>query len=202
MLSISKEQIIKINESIGKAVARIKTIVEHLKEFSNEGTKANETMTQLGVNQLLFDVRDFYGSIVSKFDIKIFQKLNAEEIIIQGFKTPIEQILLNIIHNAIDAVNDKPINGEETEKIIQFMTYSEGDFGIIEINDNGNGIKPEILGQIFDPFFTTKEVGKGVGLGLSLVKTYIKDCQGEIVVKSVQNSTSFILKFKKANYER
>lgn len=189
---VNKDQIQQINLSIGKAVSRIKTIVEHLREFSKEASRGEGQMSNLGLNQLLVDLRDFYGGFISKFNINIQEKFSPDEILIQGFKTPIEQILLNVIHNAVDAVNNND------DKIIQIITFIDGDYGVVEIVDNGPGISAEICERIFDPFFTTKDIGKGVGLGLSLVRSYMNDCQGVLELKSVAGRTSFILKFKKA----
>ena len=102
-----------------------------------------------------------------------------------------EQVLLNIIHNAVDAVT------QNADKQIEIRTYSDDEYGIVEICDNGPGISPEISDRIFDPFFTTKEVGKGMGLGLSLVRSYMNECKGILEIKSSPKATSFILKFKK-----
>ncbi|MDO9182234.1 MAG: HAMP domain-containing sensor histidine kinase, partial [Bacteriovorax sp.] len=149
-------------------------------------------MSDLGLNKLLFDLRDFYGGFISKFNINIREDFSADEIMVRGFKTPIEQILLNVIHNAVDAVLEKE------HKTIEIKTYSDNEYGIIEIKDNGPGISDDIAERIFDPFFTTKEIGKGVGLGLSLVRSYINECQGAMEFKSTPGNTSFILKFKRA----
>lgn len=189
---INKDQMQQINQSIGKAVTRIKTIVEHLREFSHDGSREVDQMRNLGLNQLLFDLRDFYGGFISKFNINIREEFNTDEIMIRGFKTPIEQILLNIIHNAVDAVNNND------DKLIEIITYSDAEYGIVEIKDNGPGISSDICERIFDPFFTTKEIGKGVGLGLSLVRSYMNECQGIVELKSAPGKTSFVLKFKKA----
>lgn len=189
---LNKDQIHQINQSIGKAVVRIKTIVEHLREFSHDGSRDADQMCDLGLNQLLFDLRDFYGGFISKFNINIREGFSVDEIMIQGFKTPIEQILLNVIHNAVDAVNGN------TDKLIEILTYTDAEYGVVEISDNGPGIPPEICERIFDPFFTTKEIGKGVGLGLSLVRSYMNECQGILELKSIAGKTSFILKFKRA----
>ena len=74
----------------------------------------------------------------------------------------IQQVLVNDVMNAIDAITDV-----ETPRIV-ITTRADGDERIIEIADNGPGIPPEQRERVFEPFFTTKAVGKGTGLGLSI----------------------------------
>jgi two-component system phosphoglycerate transport system sensor histidine kinase PgtB len=190
--SFDRENVQHINLSINKAVTRIKTIVEHLREFSKEDSRDANKMTEIKMNSLLYDLRDFYGGFITRFNIDIRENFNTEEIVIKGFKTPMEQVLLNVIHNAVDAVE------KNDDKVIELVTYMTDQHGVIEIIDNGPGISPENCERIFDPFFTTKEIGKGVGLGLSLVRNYMNECQGIVEFKSIPGKTSFILKFKRA----
>lgn len=88
----------------------------------------------------------------------------------------INQIFLNLIKNASDAIEGK---GE-----IYLTTREEGDVVVIEIKDNGPGIPEEVMAKIRDPFFTTKEVGKGTGLGLSIVDKIINSHLGELTIES------------------
>ena len=98
----------------------------------------------------------------------------------------LQQIFLNIINNAIDAI-DK--DGEIT--IMSHMLA--GDVRVV-IQDNGPGIAPDILPHIFEPFYTTKETGKGTGLGLSITYGLVKKLGGEITVHSrVGQGTAFTI---------
>lgn len=191
--TLNKEKVQRINHSIEKAVGRIKTIVEHLREFSSEKAYTLDNMTDLPLNQTLLDLRDFYGGFISKFNININEDFTQDKLLIRGYKALIEQVFLNIIHNAVDAVNESKV----VDKLIEIRTYSDADYGIVEISDNGNGIPDSIKDRIFDPFFTTKDVGKGVGLGLGLVRNYMNECQGILEFVSKPGRTTFRLKFKK-----
>jgi CheY-like chemotaxis protein len=113
--------------------------------------------------------------------------------------TMVEQIMLNIVVNSRDAM---PKGGE----LVITVSHAEvdaataakqsdaraGDFCVLTISDNGNGIPPEILPRIFEPFFTTKEPGKGTGLGLATVYGIVRQHQGWINVRSrPNNGTTF-----------
>ncbi len=104
-----------------------------------------------------------------------------------GDADQLEQVLLNLLSNAVDAM---PRGGR-----IRVRTGREDGRVRLEITDEGTGIAPEILDRIFDPFFSTKEIGKGTGLGLAISYGIIKDHGGDILVRSQpgQGSTFTIL---------
>lgn len=105
----------------------------------------------------------------------------------------INQVLLNIIVNASQAIKSQ----EKDEKgTIKVKTYATTDEVICEISDDGPGIDPESLSQIFDPFFTTKPLGQGTGLGLSISYDIVKvKHQGELLVdSSIGQGTKFTIK--------
>ena len=100
-----------------------------------------------------------------------------------AYGSELNQVWTNIIDNAIDAMNGK---GE-----ILLRTQQDGDWVIVEIEDDGPGIPKEILDKIFSPFFTTKPVGKGTGLGLNISYKIIEKHGGEIKVHSQPGKTRF-----------
>ncbi|MGA1871130.1 MAG: ATP-binding protein [bacterium] len=112
-------------------------------------------------------------------------ELDEEVECIPGY---INQVILNIVRNASQAIEDK---GD-----IWIKTYKENKNAIISIKDNGPGIPEEHLDKIFDPFFTTKDADIGTGLGLSICYKIIKDHHGDILVNnSVGQGAEFIIKF-------
>lgn len=104
---------------------------------------------------------------VSLPDQPIYAKYDAQQI---------EQVLINLIHNAVQAM---PNGGS-----LRLRLKQEGDFALIEVQDTGSGIEPEKLQRIFDPFFTTKPEGEGTGLGLSVSYGIIANHHGKIEVES------------------
>jgi signal transduction histidine kinase len=109
--------------------------------------------------------------------IGLFKELEPKELILFGDQTQIEQVLINLMHNAIHALEDAP------QKEIHLKGYiDEAGKIILEVTDSGKGIEEEALEKIFIPFFTTKQ--KGSGIGLSLSKQILRRHKGNIQVRS------------------
>jgi len=106
--------------------------------------------------------------------------------LIECYPEQMNQVFMNILSNAVDAIDDKgaiTINTSELNKHVQ-----------ISIKDTGPGIPENIRKKIFDPFFSTKEVGKGTGLGLSISQSIIEKHHGSIDIKSeLGKGTEFII---------
>ena len=112
-----------------------------------------------------------------------------EDLTIMADKNMIEQVVINLIKNAIQAFE----NGEE--KLIELKaSLTEKSRPVISIKDNGTGIDPEAMEKIFIPFFTTKKTGSGIGLSLS--RQIMRQHQGTLTVKStVGKGTEFFMRF-------
>jgi two-component system NtrC family sensor kinase len=114
--------------------------------------------------------------------------LDAHLPAIQASPSEMQQVFLNLINNAVDAMERQ--GGE-----IVIATRREKNQLIIEVRDTGPGIPPANLDRIFDPFYTTKPVGKGTGLGLSICYGIIKKMGGDISVDSTMDEgTTFVIK--------
>ncbi|HSW70693.1 MAG TPA: ATP-binding protein, partial [Gammaproteobacteria bacterium] len=110
---------------------------------------------------------------------------------IMGDKTQIHQVIVNLINNAVDAMDDEGKIELRLSEIasseIQGLKNSPlklNKYCKIEVTDNGQGMDQSTMDRVFEPFFTTKEVGKGTGLGLSTVHSIVKEHLGEITVNS------------------
>ena len=131
----------------------------------------------------------------TKGNIEIIRNYE-HELEVECFPGKLNQVFMNIITNAIDALHDyKPLNGQGEIKI---TTRNLGDNVMVSIADNGPGIRGEIKDKIFDPFFTTKDVGEGTGLGLSIVYSIIESHRGDLKVESEEGKgTNFIITLPK-----
>jgi two-component system, cell cycle sensor histidine kinase and response regulator CckA len=110
---------------------------------------------------------------------------------IWGNQTQIHQVLVNLINNAVDALEDEGKINIDLELLsnndqirVEFPTLPAKAYCKLSLSDTGHGMDDKTLARIFEPFYTTKEVGKGTGLGLSIVHSIIKEHQGEITVHS------------------
>ena len=158
-------------------VARVTRIVQSLRNFARTGREDEVALNDL--NQIVDDALLILNNEI-KFIASVekdFQQLFP----VKCEKGQVAQVLINILHNAAQA-----IGGQAREGLgkIGIRTYMEGEHAVCRIEDNGPGIKPEHLARIFDPFFTTKEVGSGTGLGLSISYGIIKKYAGELFAES------------------
>lgn len=104
------------------------------------------------------------------------------------YSTEIQQVILNILKNSEDALVEKEIINKE----ITIKTYEENNNAIIEISDNGGGVKENIIDKIFDPYFTTKKSKEGSGLGLYMSKTIINEhCKGKLIATNIKDGILF-----------
>lgn len=126
-----------------------------------------------------------------------------EDSVILGDQTQLHQVIVNLINNAVDAMDGEghiKINLSHIDSsdglLAQFHHVIKGMYCKLEVTDTGHGMDQTTLARMFEPFFTTKEVGKGTGLGLATVHTIVEEHQGEILVKSqLGHGTTFTLLF-------
>ncbi len=115
-----------------------------------------------------------------------------------GSRVSLSQVLMNLLTNAIDAIEDSSIKDVNLGRKIRISAVSSEGGASISISDSGAGISKEIQERIFDPFFTTKSVGKGTGLGLHIVLSEVKKQGGRVELKSALGAgATFIITFPK-----
>lgn len=157
-------------------VERCKIVTHHLLRF---GRRIAPIQEMVDVNQILAETVTLFESEASFREISITTNYDAQLPRISTDPTQLQQVFLNIIDNAIDAVDRSGTIAIRTS----FDAVSSRQIAI-EISDSGPGIPKHLLGQIFNPFFTTKKMADGRGLGLSISYGIMERLGGEIRVKS------------------
>ncbi len=166
---------------------RIQNIVKKLREFTRQ---AEFEFADMDLNDAVQSVMAITRQQLLNQGIEVELKLSRGLPKVLGDKNQIEQVLLNLISNARDAMEGK------SEKVLTIQTHinRKGRQAEMSIRDTGIGMTEEQIEQIFNPFFTTKDSDKGIGLGLSICYRIIEAHQGKIEVKSTLNkSTEFIV---------
>ena len=176
-----KKMITDSLKGISKSVIRCSAITHRLLGFAKRQEVKNQ---KLQVNDILREVMTFLENSMLTNRIKIDAQLQVDLPEVVSDQMQLQQVFLNILNNAIDAV------GKDGN--ISVMSHVvAGDVRII-IQDDGPGIDDDILPHIFEPFFTTKESDKGTGLGLSITYGLIQKLGGDITVRShVGRGTAF-----------
>lgn len=181
--------------SIERNTKRMMNIINHLRTFSRQ-TKGE--LTPVNVNKIIQDSFLMIGEQLSLRNIEVIQDFWDDLPKILGNTNQLEQVFLNLLTNARDAIESKvetQAGGAEMQKKIVITTHVSDDVkDKIEIlfKDTGSGIPQEALKNIYDPFYTTKEVGKGTGLGLSISYGIIQDHKGEIdIAETGPEGTTF-----------
>ena len=163
---------------IEDGLKRVRNIVSDLRQFTHPGAGTGEPVD--AAEAVAAAVRFLGGEW--KDTVQIHQKIPAEQQLWANHQKLIH-VLVNLMQNAIDALREKQFPEGESPQI-WIEGRRDADRSLIIVRDNGAGIDPKIADKVFDPFFTTKEVGKGMGLGLSICYRIVQGYGGKIFVKS------------------
>ena len=153
------------------------------------------------LNDVVKKIDKFLLRIIGE-DIELKTTLAAQELVINADSGQLEQVLMNLVANARDAMPSGGALHIKTERIEVTETrdgfpLEPGSYAVLSVSDTGNGIDQRTQQRIFEPFFTTKELGKGTGLGLSIVYGIIEQHNGQITVHSEPGKgTSFKIHLK------
>jgi two-component system, NtrC family, sensor kinase len=166
------------SQTIRLAVERASKIVFALKSYVHQNSSGQ--MTQALVSSGIDIVLTLYHNQL-KQGIDVIKRYQ-DTLPILCYPEELNQVWTNLIHNAIQAMNNR---GK-----LEIVTEQRDDWIVVKFTDSGCGIPPEIQAKIFEPFFTTKPTGEGSGLGLYLVRNIIDKHQGKIEVESQPGRTT------------
>ena len=175
MADTDSERILQELHSAMQQVRKATEIISHLRTFGRAASVSREVVV---INQVVTRAISLMREQLRLRQIAVDLQFPAQDIVVIGNAIQLEQVFINLLANARDALVDAPhkvitITGTLEEGMVQVTFY-----------DSGPGIAAGLEQRIFDPFFTTKEVGAGTGLGLSITYGIIKEHQGTITIEN------------------
>ncbi len=186
-----KGQIVRELRQAMQQVSKATQIISHLRTF---GRAAPVSREPISLRPVIERALSLVQEQLRLHEIEVTLDLGPEEPVVVGNPIQLEQVFINLLANARDAVVDSP------RKAIR-ISASVGSAAVeIAFVDTGHGIPSGLEGRIFDPFFTTKEVGKGTGLGLSITYGIVKEHGGTIsVVSTPGEGATFLIQLPLAD---
>lgn len=179
----NRQEFLETVNKIEYHVDRAKKVTHRLLGFARRMEPVSE---KVDVNRILDESVSFLENEARFLNIDLVKEYDHNLPLITSDPTQLQQVFLNLLDNAIDAIG----KDGRIRLITQYQPRNH--MVTIQVADNGPGIPKELLSKIFDPFFTTKEVGKGTGLGLSITYSIVEKLGGKITVASeVGQGTTF-----------
>jgi two-component system NtrC family sensor kinase len=176
----------KILEKVQDSATRMLTIVRGLRDHARQVETENE---KISVARALHEATEMLRPIHSRDNISVQLEIEPNLPRIVGSRGRLQQILLNLLQNAMDATEG------QAERKLRLSASLSHERIQIEVQDNGCGIPREIASKVFTPFYTTKPRGQGTGIGLSFVDSQVRLMNGQISFDSEPGKTVFILRF-------
>jgi signal transduction histidine kinase len=182
--SASSENVAKIMAAVSKA----RSLTNQMLTFSRQ---VEQEKVLVNVYDVLKETIGFVRSAVPSH-IRIKSSFRVRNIPVIADPTQLFRVFLNLMTNAIQAMEERPgtisaslalVKGKSVQKELNKDIVAD-EYGLVTVRDMGKGMDPSLLRRIFEPFFTTREVGKGSGLGLSVVHGIVTEMGGEIMVSS------------------
>ena len=180
-----KPFLLKSLATLETTALRISKTIGGLKVFSRDGQ--DDPFVFVKVNTIVEDTLIFCQEKFKTRSVEIHVDRAPEDLSVECRPVQISQVLLNLLNNAVDAIESLP------ERWVKIEIKTVGDSIQIAVVDSGNGIPPEVQAKLMKPFFTTKGVGKGTGLGLNISKGIMESNKGRLYLDSQSSHTRFVM---------
>ncbi|MDD2465339.1 MAG: ATP-binding protein [Desulfobulbus sp.] len=167
-------------------VNKASSIIATMRSF---GRKVDEERSPIDLNEIIRKIIKFLEAQLRLSEIHLDLRLSPQPCEVLGVEVRLEQVFLNLVQNAIQAMGRVVIPrltiSTRITDCLNLTTMLKEPYVLVTVTDNGEGIPEDLQKKIFDPFFTTREVGTGMGLGLSIVDRIVRGFSGYIEVESV-----------------
>ena len=177
----------EVREGLGHVeglLERMAALTGHLKTFARKSPAG--LRQRLSLAEVLEQALQLLSPRIRSEQVEVFRQVPAEAMV-SGDAIRLEQVLINLLHNALDAMSGRP------QRRLRILCQLAGDRWQLRVGDNGGGIPSEHLDQVFEPFFTTKPVGQGLGLGLAVSYGIVRDMGGTLEVSNDEHGAVFTL---------
>ncbi|HMA94547.1 MAG TPA: ATP-binding protein, partial [Polyangiaceae bacterium] len=172
----ARERTVRMISVALTGIKRIQAVVTLVRGYARAGSPRD--FTALSLDELVREVSRLVMTPDGR-DVQIVSELGTEGIRVRGIPGELEQVIRNLLQNAIEAV---PSGGH-----VWLRTHCDKQWVVLEVKDDGPGMPQDVKSRIFTPFFTTKEPGRGMGLGLAISHQLVANIGGDISVESMVN---------------
>jgi signal transduction histidine kinase len=189
----------EVLSDVEDGLERMKNIIFDLRSFTHPDASRQESVKITDV------IRSSLRMLSSEWKDKVqIEQVLPPDLSCRANKNKLTQVFVNLLQNALDALKDKPAGPEPPMiRIDGYREEREDGRVIVTVRDNGEGIEPKNLAKIFDPFFTTRDIGKGMGMGLSICYRIIQELNGNISVASERGKfCEFTIQLPRADSEK
>lgn len=174
---------------IERQTIRMSQIIQHLRAFAR---KPREEFEPVNLNEVAQNALILLREQLRNRGITLVENYTPDLPSVLGEPNSLEQIVINLLTNARDALEDRP----NAQIVVETGTYDDGKqlYAELRVRDNGPGVPPDIRTQIFDPFFTTKDPNKGTGLGLAISLEIAHKHHGTLLLADTTEGAEFVLR--------
>ena len=180
---VNKDYLASKLQRTRNAAQKARKIIDHLRRF---GRNAKEDPTPVDLCGVLYSAADLMQDQFKKSNVELVVSLPDQTTFVMGHPIQLEQVFLNLLANARDAVAE-----HVSDPRVSVTLAVEGDLVTVSVADNGPGVPDAIQRDIFDAFYTTKAMGTGTGLGLSVSRGIIADLEGDLTLSSSRDGAIF-----------
>ena len=192
-LYLDRDRTTEARDNVGHILAMIDRMTRISKHLRNFARKPHDKLRMVVLGDVVADAQELMGWRLEKTGVTLGVDLGPEPLRVNAGAVRLQQVLVNLMSNAMDAVE------QHDDKRLELVARRAGDLVELRLRDHGPGVPEALQSRIFDPFFSTKEVGKGLGLGLSISFNIISDFGGRLMVRNhPEGGAEFIVELQPA----